>query len=295
MTIATTRDRHADGDHSCQAREDRRERHQGNGEGHRAEHHLLLMIPLPLERLLALVVPLDDALLDPLDEGVDHGGLQLGTELLARLDRGLGSLHGRRWARPWLDFATRRSHIAARDGVLFYGCRCRTASRRSASCRRPGTRARLREPGCLHDADGGSAAATTGGAGSRAGSSSADGIGAADAAGCFTELFFLDEATAFAAGHRPARSAAARTTSASSRSGASSTPARSAPTRSTRSSTRERVDPHAAQRPRPAFADLPDGAFVLLDGRAAPRPRRQRCCAGRRRLRRRADRPGLRR
>ena len=38
---------------------------------------------------------------------------------------------------------------------------------------------------------------------------------AAPAAGKFTELFFLDEATAFAAGHRPARSAATRTTGSS--------------------------------------------------------------------------------
>src|SRR5947207_7100120 len=55
--------------------------------------------------------------------------------------------------------------------------------------------------------------------------------------GRFTELFFLDEATALAAGIAPARSAAARTTSDSPRSGASFIPARPEPTRSTRSST----------------------------------------------------------
>ena len=47
------------------------------------------MLPRALERLLALIVPLDEALLDPLDERVDHGGLQLGAELLAGLDRSL--------------------------------------------------------------------------------------------------------------------------------------------------------------------------------------------------------------
>ena len=56
--------------------------------------------------------------------------------------------------------------------------------------------------------------------------------------GRFTELFFLDEATAFAAGHRPcARAAGAPTTTASARSGARSSPGRSERTRSTRSCT----------------------------------------------------------
>ena len=50
--------------------------------------------------------------------------------------------------------------------------------------------------------------------------------------GRFTELFFLDEATAFAAGHRPCAPAAARTTSGCSRSAA-----RWERTRSTRGST----------------------------------------------------------
>jgi len=43
--------------------------------------------------------------------------------------------------------------------------------------------------------------------------------------GKFTELFFLDEATAFAAGHRPVLYAGARTTTGSARSGARFTPA----------------------------------------------------------------------
>src|SRR5205809_4415923 len=55
--------------------------------------------------------------------------------------------------------------------------------------------------------------------------------------GCFTELFFLDEATALAAGHRPARCAGERTTFASSLSGVSSTPARLQPMPSTNGST----------------------------------------------------------
>ena len=58
--------------------------------------------------------------------------------------------------------------------------------------------------GCLHDATGRSAGATTASAGSPAGSSSAAGSARPLLQpGRFTELFFLDEATAFAAGHRP--------------------------------------------------------------------------------------------
>ena len=58
--------------------------------------------------------------------------------------------------------------------------------------------------GCLHDERGRIRGGSTASAGSRAGSASAGGI----ASRCcnrarFTELFFLDEATAFAAGHRP--------------------------------------------------------------------------------------------
>ena len=71
--------------------------------------------------------------------------------------------------------------------------------------RRPGARARLREPRLParrrrpHPAAG-----TTDGAGSPAGSSSRAGTAAPLLQpGRFTELFFLDEATAFAAGHRP--------------------------------------------------------------------------------------------
>jgi hypothetical protein len=61
--------------------------------------------------------------------------------------------------------------------------------------------------------------------------------------GRFTELFFLDEVTALAAGHRPARSAGARITPAWSPSGTNFTPARRERMRSTLSSTRNASRP----------------------------------------------------
>jgi hypothetical protein len=74
--------------------------------------------------------------------------------------------------------------------------------------------------------------------------------------GRFTELFFLDEATAFAAGHRPCalcrREDYVRFLKVVGCGGADAIDARLHDER--------RRHPHAA-----AFADLPDGAFVLVD------------------------------
>ena len=86
--------------------------------------------------------------------------------------------------------------------------------------------------------------------------------------GRFTELFFLDEATAFAAGHRPCALCRREDYDRFGALWRGSTPARPAPTRSTRSSTtsgslagtREQRH-HAAP-----LDDLPDGAFVMHDG-----------------------------
>ena len=85
--------------------------------------------------------------------------------------------------------------------------------------------------------------------------------------GRFTELFFLDEATAFAAGHRPCALCRREDYDRFGAIWAGCTPARPARTRSTRSSTPSGVDPatrgSAAHAP---FDALPDGAFVLVDG-----------------------------
>lgn len=82
--------------------------------------------------------------------------------------------------------------------------------------------------------------------------------------GRFTELFFLDEATAFAAGHRPCalcrREDYLRLCELL---GACSADAVD------RKLHRERLDGHRRRLHDAAFADLPDGAYVLVDG--APR------------------------
>ena len=80
--------------------------------------------------------------------------------------------------------------------------------------------------------------------------------------GRFTELFFLDEATAFAAGHRPCalcrREDYVRFGSCS--------PARRARTRWTPSSTRSGSPTARSVIHDAALDELPDGAFVLRDG-----------------------------
>ena len=58
-------------------------------ERHRAEHHLLLVLALAPERLLALALTLGEPLLDPFDERVDERRLHVGVELLPRGDRRL--------------------------------------------------------------------------------------------------------------------------------------------------------------------------------------------------------------
>ena len=162
------------------------------------------MIPLPLERLLALVVPLDDALLDPLDEvSITAGSSSAPSSLRASIaasdlftvDGGLGHGSilppGRLTSPPAMvffstDAASEPRHAAQRliahpaRGLVYgnRGClhdeqgriRRRGRRRRWIACRlefRGWHREPLMQPGK------------------------------------FTELFFLDEATAFAAGHRP--------------------------------------------------------------------------------------------
>ena len=122
--------------------------------------------------------------------------------------------------------------------------------------------------GCLHDATGRSAGTTRRAAGSPAGSRSAGWQrGPLLRPGRFTELFFLDEATAFAAGHRPCALCRRADYDRLSRSGASCIPPSVAPTRSTR-----RCTPSGSTRdPRPAAARRtarrPAGRrFVLRDG-----------------------------
>jgi hypothetical protein len=80
-------EREADHDHAGEARKDRRDYEQRDRERHRAEHHLLLVLALAPERLLALALPIRELLFDPVDEGLDQGRLRLFAELLARLDR----------------------------------------------------------------------------------------------------------------------------------------------------------------------------------------------------------------
>ena len=88
--------------------------------------------------------------------------------------------------------------------------------------------------GCLHDARRRIRRDSRCGAGSPVGWSSGAGSGAEDATGRFTELFFLDDATALAAGRRPcALPAAARTTTGCSGCGEGCTRMTTEPTRST--------------------------------------------------------------
>jgi hypothetical protein len=79
--------------------------------------------------------------------------------------------------------------------------------------------------------------------------------------GRFTELFFLDEATAFAAGHRPCalcrRDDYNRFLALTAEPGADAIDTRLHA---------ERLDGRAHRRHEAALAELPDGAFVLRDG-----------------------------
>ena len=79
--------------------------------------------------------------------------------------------------------------------------------------------------------------------------------------GRFTELFFLDGATAFAAGHRPcALCRRADYTRFLARTGAAGADAIDARLE------RERTDRGAQRHHAAALGDLPDGAFMLVDG-----------------------------
>jgi hypothetical protein len=83
----------------------------------------------------------------------------------------------------------------------------------------------------------------------------------------YTELFFLDEVTAFAAGHRPcfecrrkdAERFAALFSKQAARASAAAMDARLHA---------ERLDGHSKRTHRRAFAGLPDGAMVVIDGKA---------------------------
>ena len=101
--------------------------------------------------------------------------------------------------RLWQLCVERTAAFAAADAAAEPGHAARRARRR------PGARPRLRQPRLPpRRARAASGGATTASAGSPAGSSSRAGSAAPLLQpGRFTELFFLDEATAFAAGHRP--------------------------------------------------------------------------------------------
>jgi hypothetical protein len=83
----------------------------------------------------------------------------------------------------------------------------------------------------------------------------------------YTELFFLDEPTALAAGHRPCfecrRNDAAAFAAAWGRARGTRTPTR-APEMDT-ALHRERLDGRGKRRHRLAADDLPDGAFIAVD------------------------------
>ena len=86
--------------------------------------------------------------------------------------------------------------------------------------------------------------------------------------GRFTELFFLDEATAFAAGHRPCALCRRDDYNRFGRIWADLHPGQAGADAIDAELHRERLDP-GGQRTRTheaAFAALPDGAFVLTDG-----------------------------
>jgi hypothetical protein len=86
--------------------------------------------------------------------------------------------------------------------------------------------------------------------------------------GRFTELFFLDEATAFAAGHRPCALCRREDYNRFGRIWAGLHPGRAGADAIDAELHRERLD-HGGRRNRThsgAFEALPDGAFVLVDG-----------------------------
>jgi hypothetical protein len=86
--------------------------------------------------------------------------------------------------------------------------------------------------------------------------------------GRFTELFFLDEATAFAAGHRPCALCRRADYDALSRIWRGLHPGQAGADAVDEQLHTERVDPatRSQRRHEAPFADLPDGAFVVHDG-----------------------------
>jgi hypothetical protein len=86
----------------------------------------------------------------------------------------------------------------------------------------------------------------------------------------YTELFFLDEVTALAAGHRPCFECRRHDAQAFAAAWARSRKLRRPPRPAEMDDVlhRERVDGRAKRRHRIAFDDLPDGAMVALDDAA---------------------------
>jgi hypothetical protein len=86
--------------------------------------------------------------------------------------------------------------------------------------------------------------------------------------GRFTELFFLDEATAFAAGHRPCALCRRDDYNRFGRIWAGLHPGQAGADAIDAELHRERIDPggHGNRTHEAAFDALPDGAFVLADG-----------------------------
>ena len=76
----------ADGQDAGQPGEDGGDGHQRDRDAHGAEHHLLLVVALLLERPLLRLPAVAEAALDALDEAVDHRRLHLRSQLAAGRD-----------------------------------------------------------------------------------------------------------------------------------------------------------------------------------------------------------------
>ena len=148
--------------------------------------------------------------------------------------------------RETLERASIRFHVSAVR--LRRKCRYRTGSRRSASSSRsPGAAWSTGTVAASTTRPGASVDATTASAGLPAGSVPRLAARPLLQPGRFTELFFLDDATALAAGHRPCALCRREDYARLGAIWASSTPARSEPTRSTRSCTRSVSRPERAR------------------------------------------------
>ena len=106
--------------------------------------------------------------------------------------------------------------------------------------------------------------------------------------GRFTELFFLDEATAFAAGHRPCALCRREDYNVFVARWGELHPRQHGADAIDEQLHAERIDPANREHRlhRLPYAELPDGAFVVHDGRAEARARPETACVVDRRLRR---------